>query len=106
MVTELKIVKPYVIADFNENVKLSPNEITDSINSNILNKLKKNLEKKTNNFGYIQSVNEVLTYDNNFIDDHNLKGEVIFNVMYRAMLYNPINDTNIITIVELFYIKI
>lgn len=103
----------YVIKNLKCKIELGANKIHNNINNILINKLKKKLNNKCIEEGYVKTNSlKIIHIQNGIINMDNLNGNVTFNILYEALVCNPsegeeikctildINKTNIQAYVE------
>ena len=92
----MKLTTPYLKIQQNTNISLEPYYMNSDIRNNIKIVLKKKVEKKCNEYGYIDEVYRIMNYEDGQLIPENLSGNVIFNVSYHCKMCIPIENTIII----------
>ena len=78
-------------------IKLRGEEIGGAIRSIIYDKLKKILDKKDNNFGYVKFIDPNIDIDEGVLVKDSLSSEISFDVRAHAEVTNPLLGEVIIT---------
>lgn len=92
----MKLVSPFKYYKQNTNISIEPYYMNSDIRNNMKIVLKKKVEKKCNENGYIDEVYRIMNYDDGDLIAENLSGNVIFNVNYHCKICIPIENTIII----------
>jgi len=92
----MKLTSPYRNIKQNTNISLEPYYMNSDIRNNMKIVLKKKVEKKCNENGYIDEVYRIMKYEDGDLIAENLSGNVIFNVNYHCKICIPIENTIII----------
>jgi len=82
-------------------ISLEPHYLNNEIYNNIFTVLKKKVEEKCNNNGYIIKVNKIISLSDGIMPVENLNGNVIFNVKYECKICIPIENDIIIGIINI-----
>ena len=90
----------YTIENQATKISIEPCHMNSNILSNMLDVLKKKLEKKCNKNGYVFEVIEITNYSDGYLPVENLNGNAIINIDYKAKIYIPIVNTMIIACVK------
>jgi DNA-directed RNA polymerase subunit E'/Rpb7 len=92
----MKLTSPYRNIKQNTNISIEPYYMNSDIRNNMKIVLKKKVEKKCNENGYIDEVYRIMKYEDGDLIAENLSGNVIFNVSYHCKICIPIENTIII----------
>lgn len=92
----MKLISPYRNIKQTTNISLEPYYLNSDIRNNMKIVLKKKVEKKCNENGYIDEVYRIMNYEDGQLIPENLSGNVIFNVAYHCKICIPIENTIII----------
>jgi DNA-directed RNA polymerase subunit E'/Rpb7 len=92
----MKLTSPYRNIKQNTNISLEPYYMNSDIRNNMKIILKKKVEKKCNENGYIDEVYRIMKYEDGNLVSENLSGNVIFNIHYHCKICIPIENTIII----------
>lgn len=89
-----EIVSPYFITEIESVIDISPTDLqTDNIYIILKNKLKQLYSKNCfENYGYIESIYNIIDYSEGEILIDNFDGLIRYNVKYNAKICNPIVD--------------
>ena len=87
-----EIVSPYIITEIKSIVDISPIDLqTDNLYIILKNKLKQLFNKKClENYGYIDSIYNIVDYSEGEILIDNFEGLIRYNVTYNAKICNPV----------------
>jgi DNA-directed RNA polymerase subunit E'/Rpb7 len=96
----MKITSPYKNIEQETSIIIEPSQMNSDIRNNMKINLKKKVEKKCNNNGYIDEVYRITEYSDGLMIPENLSGNVIYKVKYHCKICIPIVDTIIISQVK------
>jgi DNA-directed RNA polymerase subunit E'/Rpb7 len=92
----MNLSSPYRNIIQNTNISIEPYYMNSDIRNNMKIVLKKKVEKKCNENGYIDEVYRITNYKDGNLISENLSGNAIFNVSYHCKICIPIENTIII----------
>ena len=91
-----KLTSPYVDTEQFAKISLQPYQMTNDININLKINLKKKVEKKCNQNGYISKIYKIVEKSHGIIDAENFNASATFEIKYSCKLCLPIENTIII----------
>jgi len=91
-----KLTSPYVDTEQFAKISLQPYQMTNDININLKINLKKKVEKKCNQNGYISKIYKIVEKSHGIIDAENFNASATFQIKYNCKLCLPIENTIII----------
>ena len=94
------IVSPFVNIKLHSLVVLYPYQLNNEIYFHLKNNLKKQIENKCNNIGYICKINELIEYNHGYVEPEDFSGNILYNVVFNATVCIPVKDTEIICKVD------
>ena len=92
----MKPISPYKNVEQNTKISIEPYQMNSDIKNHMKINLKKKVEKKCNNNGYVDEVYRIINSSDGELSADNLSGNAIFNISYHCRLCLPIEDTIII----------
>lgn len=92
----------YYRTQLESNVKILPDQLNGNLDENILENLKQKVENKTNEYGIVLRVLNLIDYDNGMIDKANFMAITSFIVKYECYICSPIQNMEIICVVSNF----
>lgn len=90
----------YFRTQFNTKTSLQPEQINADLDNNLLNNLKKQVEKKCMDIGIVIKVNRIIDYDYGVISDANYMAVTVYDVKYECMVCSLTKNLEIICKVE------
>lgn len=81
-------------------VCIKPHQLNNDLYLNLKNNLKKNKEKKNNEYGYITKIYKILDFNDGEVIPENFDASVIYNVSFSCRLCKPILNQKIICKIE------
>jgi len=84
-----ELSSPYNDRELYSKVCIKPYQINNDLYLNLKNNLKKNKEKKCNEYGYITKIYKILDFTDGEIIPENLDGSAIYNVKFSCRLCLP-----------------
>jgi hypothetical protein len=94
------LINPYKNTIFYTRVKLLSYQMNNELYINLINNLKKKVEKKCNKYGYINKVYKILSYSDGTINPEDFNASAVFNIKYSASSCIPIENTKIVVKIE------
>ena len=91
---------PYIDTVLYSKVCIKPYQINNDLYLNLRNNLKKNKEKKCNEYGYITKIYKILDFTDGEVIPENFDASVIYNVSFSCRLCKPILNQKIICKIE------
>ena len=91
-----KLVSPYIDTEQYTKISLHPYQMTNDININLKINLKKKVEKKCNQNGYVSRIYKILEHSHGLIDAENFNASANFEIKYSCKLCLPVENTIII----------
>ena len=91
---------PYKDTILYSKVCIKPHQINNDLYLNLKNNLKKNKEKKNNEYGYITKIYKILDFNDGEVIPENFDASVIYNVSFSCRLCKPILNQKIICKIE------
>ena len=93
--------KNFITAVLNDKVKIAPRMINKNIDHHILNILKSKVENKCSKHGYIKkNTIEIEKKNIGVVEMQSLHGYVVYNVLFKASVCNPVIGNNLECIVK------
>lgn len=92
----MSLVSPYKDIVQYTKIKILPHHMNADIRTNMKLNLKKKVEKKCNNNGFIDEVYRITEYDEGLLVVENLSGSVNYNVKYECRICIPVENSVII----------
>ena len=97
---EMQPVNPYRLINQKTRISIEPFHMNSDIENNMKNILKEKVEKKCNEYGYVDTVYRIIKYSECVMPPENLNGCAISFVTYHCKLCIPIENTIIIGIIK------
>ena len=97
---EIQPVNPYRLINQKTRISIEPFHMNSDIENNMKNILKEKVEKKCNEYGYVDTVYRIIKYSECIMPPENLNGCAISFVTYHCKLCIPIENTIIIGIIK------
>ncbi len=97
---EIQPVNPYRLINQKTRISIEPFHMNSDIENNMKNILKEKVEKKCNEYGYVDTVYRIIKYSECVMPPENLNGCAISFVTYHCKLCIPIENTIIIGIIK------
>ena len=91
---------PYKDNILYSKVCIKPHQLNNDLYLNLKNNLKKNKEKKNNEYGYITKIYKILDFNDGEVIPENFDASVIYNVSFSCRLCKPILNQKIICKIE------
>ncbi len=91
---------PYKDTILYSKVCIKPHQLNNDLYLNLKNNLKKNKEKKNNEYGYITKIYKILDFNDGEVVPENFDASVIYNVSFSCRLCKPILNQKIICKIE------
>ena len=91
---------PYKDTILYSKVCIKPHQLNNDLYLNLKNNLKKNKEKKNNEYGYITKIYKILDFNDGEVIPENFDASVIYNVSFSCRLCKPILNQKIICKIE------
>ena len=91
-----KLVSPYIDTEQYTKISLHPYQMTNDININLKINLKKKVEKRCNQNGYVSKIYKILEHSHGLIDAENFSASANFEIKYSCKLCLPVENTIII----------
>ena len=92
----MSLVSPYKDIVQYTKIKILPHHMNADIRTNMKLNLKKKVEKKCNNNGFIDEVYRIVEYDEGLLVVENLSGSVNYNIKYECRICIPVENSVII----------
>lgn len=92
----MSLVSPYKDIVQYTKIKILPQHMNADIRTNMKLNLKKKVEKKCNNNGFIDEVYRIVEYDEGLLVVENLSGSVNYNIKYECRICIPVENSVII----------
>ena len=92
----MSLVSPYKDVIQYTKIKILPHHMNSDIRTNMKLNLKKKVEKKCNNNGFIDEVHRIVEHDEGLMVVENLSGGVNYNIRYECRICIPVENTIII----------
>lgn len=96
----MKIISPYKNIEQETTIIIEPSQMNSDIRNHMKINLRKKVEKRCNNNGYIDEVYRITDFSDGIMAPENLSGNVIYKVKYHCKICIPIVDTIIISQVK------
>lgn len=97
----MNIVSPYKNVEQYTRITVEPHQLNSDIRNHMKHNLKKKVEKKCNENGYVDEIYKIIHISDGFMIPENLSGNVIYNVTYHCKLCVPIENSIIIGQIKL-----
>jgi DNA-directed RNA polymerase subunit E'/Rpb7 len=97
---EIQPVNPYRLINQKTRISIEPFHMNSDIENNMKNILKEKVEKKCNEYGYVDTVYRIIKYSECVMPPENLNGCAISFVTYHCKLCIPIENTIIVGIIK------
>jgi len=97
---EMQCVNPYRLINQKTRISIESFHMNSDIENNMKNILKEKVEKKCNEYGYVDTVYRIIKYSECIMPPENLNGCAISFVTYHCKLCIPIENTIIIGIIK------
>jgi DNA-directed RNA polymerase subunit E'/Rpb7 len=97
---EIQPVNPYRLINQKTRISIEPFHMNSDIENNMKNILKEKVEKKCNEYGYVDTVYRIIKYSECVMPPENLNGCALSFVTYHCKLCIPIENTIIIGIIK------
>ena len=92
----MKLISPYRNIKQYTRISIEPYHMNSDIKNNMKLVLKKKVEKRCNNNGYIDEVYKILEYSDGRMPPENLSGSAIYDITYHCKICIPIENTVLI----------
>jgi len=96
----MKLISPYRNIKQFTRISIEPYHMNSDIKNNMKLVLKKKVEKRCNNNGYIDEVYKILEYSDGRMPPENLSGSAIYDITYHCKICIPIENTILIGMVR------
>ena len=100
VLSEIECINPYRLINQKTRISIEPFHMNSDIENNMKNILKEKVEKKCNEYGYVDTVYRIIKYSECIMPPENLNGCAISFVTYHCKLCIPIENTIIIGIIK------
>lgn len=100
VLSEIECINPYRLINQKTRISIEPFHMNSDIENNMKNILKEKVEKKCNEYGYVDTVYRIIKYSECVMPPENLNGCAISFVTYHCKLCIPIENTIIICIIK------
>jgi len=100
VLSEIVCVNPYRLINQKTRISIEPFHMNSDIENNMKNILKEKVEKKCNEYGYVDTVYRIIKYSECVMPPENLNGCAISFVTYHCKLCIPIENTIIVGIIK------
>jgi len=97
---ELQCVNPYRFINQRTRISLEPYHMNSDIENSLKNIVKDQVEKKCNNYGFIDTVYRILKYSEGLMPPENLNGCAIYDITFHCKICIPIEKTIIVGIIK------
>ena len=97
---EMQCVNPYRLINQKTRISIESFHMNSDIENNMKNILKEKVEKKCNEYGYVDTVYRIIKYSECIMPPESLNGCAISFVTYHCKLCIPIENTIIIGIIK------
>lgn len=97
-----ELINPFIIKELETRISLYPDQMDNNLYLNLKKNLKKKLQGKCNQFGFINNIIRISNFSNGFIDPEISSGNAIFNIKFIANICIPIIKTYIIVKIDNF----
>lgn len=84
-----ELSSPYIDTVLYSKVCIKPYQINNDLYLNLKNNLKKNKEKRCNEYGYITKIYKILDFSDGEVIPENFDASVIYNVSFSCRLCKP-----------------
>lgn len=91
-----KLVSPYIDTEQYTKISLHPYQMTTDVNINLKINLKKKVEKKCNQNGFISKIYKIVEKSDGIIDAENFNASANFVIKYSCKLCLPVENTLIV----------
>ena len=92
----MKLVSPYRNIKQNARISIEPYHMNSDIRNNMKIVLKKKMEKKCNNEGYIDEIYRITEYSDGYMPPENLNGSAIYDITFHCKMCTPVVNSIII----------
>ena len=96
----MKLVSPYRNIKQYTRIAIQPYHMNSDIKNNMKIVLKKKIEKRCNNNGFVDEVYKILEYSDGRMPPENLNGGAIYDITYHCKICIPIENTILIGMVR------
>ena len=96
----MKLISPYRNIKQYTRISIEPYHMNSDIKNNMKLVLKKKVEKRCNNNGYIDEVYKILEYSDGRMPPENLSGSAIYDITYHCKICIPIENTVLIGMIR------
>jgi len=96
----MKLISPYRNIKQYTRISIEPYHMNSDIKNNMKLVLKKKVEKRCNNNGYIDEVYKILEYSDGRMPPENLSGSAIYDITYHCKICIPIENTILIGMIR------
>lgn len=96
----MKLISPYRNIKQYTRISIEPYHMNSDIKNNMKLVLKKKVEKRCNNNGYIDEVYKILEYSDGRMPPENLSGSAIYDISYHCKICIPIENTVLIGMIR------
>ena len=100
VLSEIECINPYRLINQKTRISIEPFHMNSDIENNMKNILKEKVEKKCNEYGYVDTVYRIIKYSECVMPPENLNGCAISFVTYHCKVCIPIENTIIICIIK------
>lgn len=90
------LVSPYINTELFTTVQLHPNQLNQDLYLNLISNLRKKVEKKCSQYGYITKVYKIISYSSGYIVAEDFMTSSRYDVKYSGRICYPIEETMII----------
>jgi DNA-directed RNA polymerase subunit E'/Rpb7 len=97
---ELQCVNPYRLINQRTRISVEPYHMNSDIENSMKNIVKDQVEKKCNDYGFVDMVYRILKYSEGIMPPENLNGCAIYDITYHCKICIPIEKTIIIGIIK------
>ena len=92
----MNLVSPYKDIKQHTRIAIEPFQMNSEIKNNMKANLKKKVEKKCNQNGFIDEVYRIIEYSDGMMIPENLNACAIYNITYHCKICAPIENTIVI----------
>jgi DNA-directed RNA polymerase subunit E'/Rpb7 len=96
----MKLVSPYRNIKQYTRIAIQPYHMNSDIKNNMKIVLKKKVEKRCNNNGFVDEVYKILEYSDGRMPPENLNGGAIYDITYHCKICIPVENTILIGMVR------
>jgi DNA-directed RNA polymerase subunit E'/Rpb7 len=95
-----ELVSPYHSMLQYTKIQILPHMMNSDIENNMEIVLQKKVEKKCNRYGFIDTIHQIESYEENIMTPENLSGAASYNISYHCRICIPIENTIIVGTVK------